>query len=98
MQQNLIQSQISINKAHINALHEAIVTNKELRKHFNDVGRPMFAEHYHQDIVKASKKIVRLVKLQKALKADMAEEISTNRFWNKAFKDIADAQYDLLGV
>jgi hypothetical protein len=75
-----------------------VLTYKQIARHLSFTNQKEAADRYYKDALKSSNKIAKLVKLQKALKNEIAEEIIADRFWNKAFAAVADAQYDMIGV
>lgn len=66
-----ITSQIAINRQHINNLHDMEEFYTLSRTNCSRNGMPLQAEFHDKHVMKAKKKIARLVVLQKSLKQEL---------------------------
>ncbi|MGZ8887932.1 MAG: hypothetical protein ACXW1D_00070 [Halobacteriota archaeon] len=79
MKINQIQAQLAFNRQLISNLHMNVEVDKASREQASKDGRTVYSDFSHRNVVKNTKRIAKLVTLQKALKKDLARELAYER-------------------
>jgi len=79
MNQQQLQSQIALNRNLINILQDHVYTFKQWRQTAHKDNDKVYADKLSKAISKLSSSIAKYVKLQKALKKQLAESIANHR-------------------
>lgn len=83
---SLLQSQQVINRKELNKLHNELAVELDNYHYFKAMGDEFYVDCTKVYVAKLRKRIARLVKLQKAIKAELQHQYGVERLLNRVRK------------